>query len=255
MGGRRPQPERLPFTGNGRGRAVGTGARAGVSVAGSRADQPDASRWLLLAAPFYLNDFASIHVEDWRVWLLLDYLFVKALPIGLVGWWLCSGRLRGGAIGLGPADWGRALIVFLLALTAGVLLDQNAYALTAGMPGYGALGGMPVIDSPWLDWFDLTMGLLLVGVAEELVFRAWLAGALARQGVPAIGIVGASALAFGLIHWSGGAQVVLVTGVIGAVFMAFYLWHRSLPALALAHFGVNFVDFAGVVPRSWFVLV
>ena len=120
------------------------------------------------------------------------------------------------------------------------------------MPGYAALGAMPAIESPVIDWLDLTIGLALVALVEELVFRAWLAAVLERRGVPAAGIVLASAASFALIHWSGGAQVVLVTGLIGAVFMTLYLWHRSLPALALAHFGVNFVDFAGVVPKSWF---
>ncbi len=212
----------------------------------------DLRRWLLLAAPFYLNDFASIHVTDWRLWLLIDYLFVKALPLGLVCWWLHTGTLSRGAIGLARPVWPRAGIVLGLALTLGVLIDQNAYRLTDGLPGYAALGGMPAIASPLVDWLDLTIGLMLVGLVEELVFRAWLAGALERHGVPGAGIVALSAVAFGLIHWSGGAQVVLVTGIIGALFMRLYLWHRSLPALALAHFGVNFVDFAGVIPKTWF---
>jgi len=30
------------------------------------------------------------------------------------------------------------------------------------------------------------------------------------------------------------------------------LWTRSLPAIMLAHFLVNFIDFAGVVPKEIF---
>ena len=131
---------------------------------------------------------------------------------------------------------------------------QNAYAWLAGLPGYAPLGVMPAIPSPAWSWLDLTVGLLLVGLVEELVFRAWLAGALAERGLPDAAVVTASALAFGLAHWSAGAHAVLVTGLIGAVFMGLYLWRASLPALALAHFGVNFVDFAGVVPERWFQL-
>jgi len=48
---------------------------------------------------------------------------------------------------------------------------------------------------------------------------------------------------------------VLITAVIGAVLMAFYLRTRSVAALALAHFAINFIDFAGVIPKSVFRFV
>jgi hypothetical protein len=28
---------------------------------------------ILLVSPFYLNDFASIFIKDWRLWLFIDY--------------------------------------------------------------------------------------------------------------------------------------------------------------------------------------
>ncbi|MBW1766859.1 MAG: CPBP family intramembrane metalloprotease, partial [Deltaproteobacteria bacterium] len=65
-------------------------------------------------------------------------------------------------------------------------------------------------------------------------------------------IIGISALAFGFIHWSGGFHMVILTSVIGAVFMALYLRTHSLPAIMLAHFVVNFIDFADVIPKSIF---
>ena len=34
--------------------------------------------FVLLSAPFYLNDFANIYIHDWRMWLAIDYVFVKA---------------------------------------------------------------------------------------------------------------------------------------------------------------------------------
>jgi hypothetical protein len=34
--------------------------------------------------------------------------------------------------------------------------------------------------------------------------------------------------------------------------MAAYLRTRSLPAIMLAHFAINFIDFAGVVPKAIF---
>ncbi|MEM7294932.1 MAG: CPBP family intramembrane glutamic endopeptidase, partial [Pseudomonadota bacterium] len=67
-------------------------------------------------------------------------------------------------------------------------------------------------------------------------------------------IVIVSSVLFGLIHWSLGFHAVLITGVIGAVFMLFYLRSGSIIALVLAHFLVNFIDFAGVIPKGVFQL-
>ena len=106
---------------------------------------------------------------------------------------------------------------------------------------------------PVVNWIDLTLGLVLVGLVEEIVFRAVPAELLARDGLAVT--VAISSLAFGFIHWSGGLHVVVVTTVIGAVFMLIYLRWRALLALALAHALVDFVDFAGVVPKQIFKLL
>jgi membrane protease YdiL (CAAX protease family) len=61
-------------------------------------------------------------------------------------------------------------------------------------------------------------------------------------------------VAFGLIHWSSGLDAVRITSIIGAVFMIAYLRTRALPPVMLAHVAINFIDFAGVVPKSIFKL-
>lgn len=211
--------------------------------------------WVLLASPFYLNDFANLFVKDWQLWLLIDYLAVKLLPLAAIGWLLGSGRMLSAQFGLAWQAPMAFLGTFVLLVLAGTLLDQNAYALVARLPGYAALGGMPAITSPTWNWIDLTLGLLLVALLEELVFRGLAHAALSRITDQPVVIVVVSGLAFGLIHWSGGAHAVMVTAVIGMVFMVVYLRTRSLPALVLAHFVVNFIDFAGVIPKAMFKLV
>ena len=69
-----------------------------------------------------------------------------------------------------------------------------------------------------------------------------------------LAIVALSSTAFGLIHWSAGLHAVLITAVIGALFMTVYARTRRVAPIIGAHFVVNFVDFAGVVPESWFRL-
>jgi membrane protease YdiL (CAAX protease family) len=204
----------------------------------------------LLAGPFYLNDFANIYVDDWRWWLCIDYAGVKLFPL-LVVLWLIRGRnMPASEFGLAPQPAPSFLAAFLMVTLVGTLIDQNAYKLIETFPGYPALARMPDIASPAWNWIDLTLGLVAVGIFEELIFRGYMHTFLSRYTESRFAIVFVSAVAFGLIHWSAGLHVVLVASSIGAVFMIAYLTTKSLPAIMLAHFAVNFIDFAGVIPKS-----
>jgi len=207
---------------------------------------------VLLAGPFYLNDFASIYIKDWRWWLFVDYVVVKLFPLGLAFWLIYSKKMTASDFGLRTQSIPSATIAFFTVMLVGTVIDQNAYQLIAGLPGYPPLGGMPAITSVAWDWIDLTFGLLMVGVCEELVFRGFLYTFISRYTQNYYIIVFISSLAFGLIHWGLGFHTVLITTVIGAVFMIAYIRTQSLPALMLAHFVINFIDFAGIIPRSIF---
>lgn len=207
--------------------------------------------FLVLAGPFYLNDFATIYVRDWRWWLAIDYAF-KLFALAVIAGLIVSRKMEPGEFGLTDQRTLPFLAAFLVAALAGTLIDQNAYELLRTLPGYAPLGTMPEIRSSAWNRFDLTLGLLLVGAVEELVFRAYAYTVIRRYTTAPAAIVAISAIAFGLIHWSSGLHAVLVTAAIGAVFMAVYLQTRSVPALILAHFVVNFIDFARVIPKSIF---
>lgn len=207
---------------------------------------------LLLASPFYLNDFSSIYVTNWQWWLFIDYMGVKVFPCLVTLWLLHSKKMRAKEFGLTTQSIPLFFIAFLAVSLIGIIIDQNGYNLIAKLPGYSKLGAMPEITSPFWNWMDLTFGLLMVGICEELVFRGYMYTFINRYTQSSFIIVVISSIAFGLIHWSLGLQIVVVTSVIGAVFMIAYIITRSLPAIMLAHFAVNFVDYAGVIPKSIF---
>lgn len=207
---------------------------------------------LLLTAPFYLNDFANIFVRDWRWWLFIDYTATKLFPFVIVLWLVSRRKMALAELGLsrcaGFPFFATVVVVTLLA----TLIDQNAYHLIRKLPGYAPIAGMPPITNWIWNWVDLTFGLLLVGIFEELVFRGYLAALVRRYTQnPAIVLL-ASAVVFGSIHWSLGLHAVIVTGIIGLVFMVGYQLTRSLPAIMVSHFAVNFIDYAGVIPKSIF---
>ena len=210
---------------------------------------------VLLASPFYLNDFANIYVKNWRWWLFIDYVGVKLFPFLVVLWLIQSKKMRASEFGLTTQTIPSFLVVFLLVALVGTTIDQNGYQIVAKLPGYSPLGGMPAISNPVWNWIDLTFGLFMVGIFEELVFRGYMHTFMSRYTRNSFAIVVISAVAFGLIHWSLGLHDVLITSIIGAVFMIAYLRTRSLPAIVLAHFAVNFIDFAGIIPKSIFTFI
>ena len=210
---------------------------------------------VLLASPFYLNDFANIYVKNWRWWLFIDYVGVKLFPFLVVLWLIQSKKMRASEFGLTTQTIPSFLVVFLVVALVGTTIDQNGYQIVAKLPGYSPFGGMPAISNPVWNWIDLTFGLFMVGIFEELVFRGYMHTFMSRYTRNSFAIVVISAVAFGLIHWSLGLHDVLITSIIGAVFMIAYLRTRSLPAIVLAHFAVNFIDFAGIIPKSIFTFI
>ncbi|MBU0971723.1 MAG: CPBP family intramembrane metalloprotease [Proteobacteria bacterium] len=210
---------------------------------------------VLLAGPFYVNDFANLYVKSWPWWLFIDYAGVKFFPLAVVFWMIHSKKMKANQFGLETACGVSFVLVVVVVTLAGTLIDQNFYPLISTFPGYKALGSMPQIGNIVWNWVDLTFGLFMVGVCEELVFRGFLHTFLGRYFKRSWVILVISSVAFGLIHWSLGLHAVVVTSIIGALFMGFYLKTRSLPAIMIAHFLINFIDFAGVIPKSLFRFV
>ena len=110
---------------------------------------------LVLAGPFYLNDFASIYVADWRWWLAIDYVAVKLFPLAVIAWLLATRRMDPGEFGLVQQPAVPFLAAFASAAIAGTLIDQNAYHYLSNLGGYDALGGMPAIRSSAWNRLDL----------------------------------------------------------------------------------------------------
>ncbi len=207
---------------------------------------------VLLTMPFYLNDFTSIYIKNWRWWLFIDYVGVKFFPFLIAFWLIYSKKMRASEFGLKMQSMLSFLVIFLILALVGTTIDQNGYQLIAELPGYPPLGGMPAITSPVWNWVDLTLGLLMVGICEELVFRGFMHTFIGRYTENLYILVLISSVAFGLIHWSLGLHAVIVTSIIGAIFMIAFVRTRSLPAIMLAHFIINFIDFAGVIPKTIF---
>ncbi|MCV6905041.1 MAG: CPBP family intramembrane metalloprotease, partial [Achromobacter xylosoxidans] len=94
-------------------------------------------------------------------------------------------------------------------------------------------------DSGWL-W--LANNALLVTLAEEALFRGYVQERLARcwhdRPWGATAALSIAALLFGLAHYAGGWQWMLLAGIAGVAYGAAYRY-GGLAAAVLAHLGLN----------------
>ncbi len=195
-------------------------------------------------APYWFNDFLFISLAageaGWPVYLA-DYLS-QVLGIGLL---FAIPALRA----LAAPGERRTLTLWLAPLLigagVGISLLTDGYlfgALHDLAPGW-ALFAYPDPGPYWLYIFDLTGGLLLVAVSEELLCRRVAVRVLERFGLPPIGVLLVSTTLFAAMHWAGGLGALGETFVLGAVLTVIYMWQRSLLLVIVIHYLINLIVF------------
>lgn len=195
-------------------------------------------------APYWFNDFVFIALATegpgWPVYLA-DYLS-RVLGIGLL---FAIPALRA----LATPGEGRPLTLWLapmlIGLGVGVSLLTDGYlfgALHDAAPGW-ALFAYPDPGPHWLYIFDLTGGLLLVAISEELLCRRVAVRALERFGLPPVAVLLVSTTLFAAMHWAGGLGALGETFVLGAVLTSIYMWQRSLLLVIVIHYLINLIVF------------
>ena len=197
--------------------------------------------FLLVLAPFFLNDFAFMASRTAEQWLAVDY-GSKTAALFLIA---VFARLRGPSMASLPR---RALTTEGLLLAAGCALAILAVDLVVTeardfFPEELILFRYPNIEQPALYWIDLTFGLALTAVAEELVFRAIARDFLERYMSGTFAIVAASAVIFAAIHWSHGIGAMVTALFAGAALMVLYMRTRSLVPCMITHYAVNAANF------------
>jgi membrane protease YdiL (CAAX protease family) len=196
----------------------------------------------VLALPFVVNDVAYIQAESAEQWLLADYVS-KAVPLAVA--LMVPSLRRTVRSALAPARpvwecglWTAATFAFVLALYHYVKAPLD------GVFPESALFSFPAIERRWLFWFDMTAGLALTAVSEEIVFRGLFRSVVERLGGGPAAAVLVSSLAFAAVHWSNGVGSLVFSFLAGAVLMALYMRTGSLVPPIAAHYAVDAVLFA-----------
>ncbi|RDE24034.1 CPBP family intramembrane metalloprotease [Motiliproteus coralliicola] len=141
------------------------------------------------------------------------------------------------------------LIFAFILLLPGMLVkppsgNRNIYVVLSvvsliSLPLLGCLMGLikPEISVPsWIILFGLN-NLLITCVSEEVFFRGYLQTIFSRYG-QAVALAGSSLL-FGLAHFAGGIELIILATVAGACYGLIYLATGRLYMAVAAHFSFN----------------
>ena len=237
------------------------------------------------AGLFIANDFlwAAIHSGLWL--LVADYIF-RLLIVLLVFFWLRSVSLSDDAVfkflfvGRRNTDQSTRRLATLIwwtivASVGGVGIGQTVWPFLMYRLPSTSLFSFPSLSGP-LRIVDVTVGVALVGVSEEIMFRSLALRAILAM-VPSIGrersqppgppmsvfeigrkgkviVVVASSLVFGIIHWGSGVHAIISATTWGILPMVALIRTGSIWPAVIAHYATDLVAFSGIVPPAYYEL-
>jgi len=204
----------------------------------------------LLSSIFLLNDYLFMMARGVAAWLVIDY-GSRLLAIGIVFYLVRQKISTPAEFGLKSISIRSCLFWTLLLTVTGLLIDQVGWRFLEQVLPNTQLTFMPKIKNPFVNLFDLTFGVALVAVSEELVFRGYCFSALQSRWRSWV-VVAISAVLFGLIHWSQGLHAIASTALWGILPMAAMTRTGSIIPAMIAHYITDLVSLGGFVPESWF---
>jgi hypothetical protein len=193
--------------------------------------------------PLVLSQLIRLHQRDAAGWLACDYLgrcgalaVLAAIPLARQVAFKRD-QLRAGA-------W--VAVGWIVGL---VIIHRLAYrwlmpAVEAVLPG--TRFGDYAAPQGWLLAFDLTFGIALVALTEEVVFRRCLGQLLHTAVRNARVVIPFSAIIFAGYHWWSGIGNIVVAFMSGVLFMTAYTRIGALWPLVIAHYLVDVIEL-----RAW----
>jgi len=203
------------------------------------------SLFFLITSPYFLNDVIQIFTSESSLWFGVDY-GTRLLSLGLLVFAIHRYQRSYTSLGLRFTvplmGWGVALVFTLL----GTLFLQALSTLSPYIQPT-VLNPFPHYVGEWHRALDLSLGLMLVALSEELIFRGLFAAFFHEILKTGRSMVLFSGLFFALIHWSSGVDAVVGAFVWGVFAMLFYRYYQSIIPLIVVHFLTNFALYSGWV--------
>jgi uncharacterized protein len=194
----------------------------------------------LAIGPFIVKRAILLGEHGYAYWLTVDYV---ARCISLVG--VVLGFPSGLLARSHPRTGVFTSLLVLLILVAAELSEQIvAYPMLRHYFGALEFSSMPAIPNAHVRAADLSLGLLLVALSEELVFRRFLFAIIERWCQSAVTVVLTSAVMFALIHLTSGVADTL-SAFVHDVFLGGAFWKtRRISVCVVSHYLVDLYVFA-----------
>ena len=194
---------------------------------------------VVLLALFYLG-WAKFLAQGTDLYLI-DY--AQRILIIALGWRVLTGSGRGTLPPITNPVWIVALVGAAAIITGDTLTDGLTLREAFDTLLFQDVSFPPLDNEIW-EAVDLTFGLGLVALSEELVFRRlWHNWWQTRgDGLPALYI--GSALVFGLLHLPQGLADTAIACVWGLLLMYLYRRGASLAFVVFVHYAVDLWYFA-----------
>lgn len=211
--------------------------RTSNSTAGEKVRTRDFALLALAASPLFLNDFLFIHLAPALSIYAADYLsYTTALLLIAMIAPLRRAALAPAAV---TAKW-----LPTLGWLAGLYCFERVAAALLNHPHIWPwqderLFHYPVIENPTYFVVDVTAGLALAAVAEELIFRKIAGSFFQKLPFHPAALIAGAAILYAASHWGQGIWIMANMFVFGAAFMFVYLRVGRIWLLVLVHYAAN----------------
>lgn len=197
--------------------------------------------FFLFCTFFYANDCVFILLSGTYGLYLADYYF-RCFVLWLCFNWSVSSAMLEEKVLLSSPPKMPVLVLTIMALSG--VAGGKLIECFQGSTDFLAFFRFSYLDNIVLRSFDLTAGLFLVAMSEEIIFRKFALIVLRFHFSRNIHAILVSAIIFSFAHWGGGVWQVALTFLYGLLAMHAYLKIGRLWPLVLAHWLCNFLVFS-----------
>ena len=204
-----------------------------VGAAGSsRASLITATALVVIYLPYVVKRAFVVGTPGEVEWLIWDYS-IRCVSLFAIFVYHRVGSIKGGNR---PASMLKTIPIFIFALCCLFLLYIYVFPVLAKNLPYLRLFQSPIILNRELLVFDLTIGMALVAISEELAFRKVAFSLLRERGFGDGSIVILSSMAFALVHLTSGVASLLHALLAGLVLGTVYHVTGRLSVCVMLHF-------------------
>jgi uncharacterized protein len=202
----------------------------------------------ILAAIYLFNDFIFIYTGTIAQYLFFDYLF-RIISIALIVYLLKIKIISLSYLKLNLLSYKAFFFWSLYLIFIGLIIFFVLEEILLTIVPKINLFTYPKYDDSVSKIIDLTFGLIIVAVTEELIFRGYWYSYLKEKINNDIKIIIISSVVFGLIHWSIGIVPVFTTAVWGVFAVVSVMRTNSIYPALFAHYIIDLISFSEIIPK------